>query len=97
MPKGYWIVRADVHDLDRYKTYLAANAECFRKYGARILVRGGSFETVEGTSRSRHGVIEFASYAIALDCWRSADYQAALDLRHAISDVDIVVAEGVTE
>ena len=97
MSKGYWIVRADVEDADRYKAYLAANAECFRKFGARILVRGGGFETVEGTSRSRHGVIEFASYEIALECWRSADYQAAMNLRHAIAAVDIVIAEGVSE
>ena len=32
MPKGYWIVRVDVTDLERYKAYIAANAQPFKKY-----------------------------------------------------------------
>lgn len=95
MPKGYWIVRADVHDPDAYGRYLAANAECFKRFGARILVRGGAFETVEGASRSRHGIVEFASYDVALQCWRSAEYQAAIDLRKRVSELDLVIVEGV--
>ena len=39
-PRGYWIVRADVHDADAYAAYIAANAEAFAAYGARFLVRG---------------------------------------------------------
>ena len=95
MAKGYWIVRADVHDADVYHTYLAANAECFKKFGARILVRGGAFEMVEGASRSRHGIVEFASYDLALQCWRSAEYQAAIELRRPVSTVDLVIVEGI--
>ena len=67
MAKGYWIGRVDVSDSDGYKAYVAANAEAFRKYGARFIVRGGTFETVEGESRSRHVVLEFPSYAAALE------------------------------
>ena len=42
MPKGYWIGRVDVTNPDGYKGYVTANAEPFRKYGARFLVRAGS-------------------------------------------------------
>ena len=68
MTKGYWIVRVDIRDMDEYKRYVAANAAPFGRFGARFLVRGGAFETAEGTSRGRHAVIEFPSYAAAVDC-----------------------------
>ena len=94
MPKGYWIGRVDVTNPDGYKQYVAANAEPFKKYGARFLVRGGKFEAMEGQSRSRNVVIEFKDYETALACYRSPEYQRAMALRkgHAVSD--ILVIEG---
>ena len=53
MAKGYWIVRVSVPDQARYPEYLAAAAPAFRKFGAKFVVRGGAFETMEGTSRDR--------------------------------------------
>ncbi len=53
MAKGYWIARVDVADPEGYKAYVAANAEPFRQFGARFLVRGGAFENVEGGSRAQ--------------------------------------------
>ena len=94
MAKGYWIVRVDVADQEQYKTYVAANAEPLRKYGARILVRAGQFENPEGTSRTRNGVIEFPSYQAALDCWKSPEYQQAMKLRLPVSTLDLVIIEG---
>lgn len=94
MPKGYWIARVDVADTEQYKLYVAANAKPFAAYGARFIVRGGKFENPEGNSRSRNVVIEFPSYQAALDCYHSADYQAAIELRSAVSQGDLVVIEG---
>ena len=92
--KGYWIARVDVTDPEGYKAYVAANAEAFKKYGARFLVRAGRFESLEGSSRSRNVVIEFPSYQAALDCWKSPEYQAALKLRLPVSTADLLVVEG---
>ncbi len=94
MPKGYWVVHIDVSDPERYKAYVAANAEPFRKYGARFLVRGGQFENPEGKSRSRNVVLEFPSYQAALDCYRSPEYQAAVRLREPVATGDVVIVEG---
>jgi uncharacterized protein (DUF1330 family) len=94
MPKGYWIVHVDVTDLETYKTYVAANAAPLKQYGARFLVRGGKFETMEGNSRSRNTVIEFPSYEAALECWKSAEYQHAISLRQPVSTMDLTVVEG---
>jgi uncharacterized protein (DUF1330 family) len=94
MAKGYWIVRVDIRDMEKYKAYIAANAKPFHDYGGRFLVRSGAHETVEGSSRSRNVVIEFPSYQAALDCWRSPDYQAAIRLREPVSTADVVIIEG---
>ena len=94
MPKGYWVVHIDVADPERYKAYVAANAEPFRKYGARFLVRGGQFENPEGKSRSRNVVLEFASYRAALECYQSPEYQAAIRLREPVATGDVVIVEG---
>ncbi|MFL6623711.1 MAG: DUF1330 domain-containing protein [Sulfurifustis sp.] len=94
MPKGYWIARADITDQEQYKAYMAANAEPFKKYGARFLVRAGRFENLEGTSRSRNVVIEFPSYEAALECYKSPEYQRAIKLRQSVATIDLVIIEG---
>lgn len=94
MAKGYWIAHVDVTDPDAYKQYVEANAEAFAKFGARFIVRGGTFEVVEGATRSRNVVIEFPDYEAALACYRSPEYQRALSFRKSASTGDIVIIEG---
>jgi uncharacterized protein (DUF1330 family) len=94
MAKGYWIVRVDIADPEQYKKYIAANAAPLRKHGGRFLVRGGKYESLEGESRSRNAVIEFPTYQAALDCWKSPEYQAAIELRAPVSTIDLIVIEG---
>ena len=94
MVKGYWIVRVDITDANKYKEYVAANAEAFKKFGARFIVRAGRFEVLEGASRSRNVVIEFPSFQAAIDCYRSPEYQRALALRLPVATADLIVIEG---
>ena len=95
MAKGYWIAAVDVSDPDAYTKYMEANAVAFAKYGGRFLVRGGTFEVMEGQSRARRVVLEFADYATALACYRSPEYAAAIALRKDVSTADLVIVEGV--
>jgi uncharacterized protein (DUF1330 family) len=94
MAKGYWIGRVDVNNPEAYKNYVAANAAAFSKYGARFLVRGGQFESVEGQARARNVVIEFPSYEQALACWHSPEYMAAKAERDGHAVAEIIVIEG---
>jgi uncharacterized protein (DUF1330 family) len=94
VPKGYWIVRVDIADQEKYKAYIAANGEPLKRYGARFLVRAGRFENPEGTSRTRNAVIEFPTYQAALDCWKSPEYQRAIKLRKDVSTIDLIIIEG---
>ncbi len=94
MAKGYWIAGVDVTDPEGYKEYVAANAAAFQKYGGRFIVRGGRFESPEGTPRSRNVVLEFKDYETALACYRSPEYAKAIALRQANADADLIVIEG---
>ena len=61
MAKGYWIGRVDVDDVDdvdEYLKYVAANAKPFAAYGARLLIRGGSFDELIKLVRTHPGASE---------------------------------------
>jgi len=92
--KGYWIGQVDVTDPEGYKAYMAADMAPFGRFGGRFLVRGGAREVVEGKVPSRTVVLEFPSFAAALECYHSADYQAAKRLRDGKAEFDLVAVEG---
>jgi uncharacterized protein (DUF1330 family) len=94
MRKGYWVVHADVSDPEGYKAYMAADMVPLGNFGARFLVRGGAHEVAEGKVRARTIVLEFPSCRAALECYRSADYQAAATLRKGRAELDLVIIEG---
>ena len=66
MSKAYWIVRVSVRDEENYPKYLAAARLAFEKFGANFIVRGGAFESMEGTPRDRNVVVEFKDRATAM-------------------------------
>lgn len=94
MPKGYWIVRVDVHDAETYKQYITANAEAFKKYNGHFLVRGGRFETPLGSARERNVVVEFPDFDAARECYESPEYQHAIHVRGESAELDVVIIEG---
>jgi uncharacterized protein (DUF1330 family) len=94
MSKGYWVVRIDITEPAKYEAYQKMVASPLRKYGGRFLVRGGSFQTKEGTARKRNVMVEFPTYQAALDCYNSPEYQAAVAQRHVGADFDFIVVEG---
>lgn len=95
MSRGYWIAMIDVSNPDGYREYLDANAEAFAKYGANFLVRGGRYDNPETPTGTRHVVIEFATYDLALACYRSPEYQQALRFRLANSTGHFAIVEGI--
>jgi len=92
--KGYWILRIDVSDQDKFKQYSEAAAVALKKYKARFVIRAGMSECMEGEARLRNTVIEFPSYQDALDCWNSPEYQSAIAIRKEVTIADLVVIEG---
>jgi uncharacterized protein (DUF1330 family) len=97
MKKGYWLVRADITDPEKFKAYAAKTPAAVEQFGGRFLVRAGESMLVEGSTRSRNTVIEFPSYQSAIDCWKSEEYQNAKMLRVGGAELDIVIIEGCVE
>lgn len=94
MAKAYWIVHVSVRNIDEYPRYLTAARPAFEKFGANFLVRGGAYESMEGSSRERNVVVEFADMATAQACYASPEYQAARAIRQQHADADFLIAEG---
>jgi uncharacterized protein (DUF1330 family) len=95
MAKGYWIARVTVTDPEQYKLYAGATPEVFKKYGATMLARAGTYQQMEGEGRPRNVVIEFPSLQAAIDCYNSPEYQKAKALRAGAGVAEIVLVEGV--
>jgi uncharacterized protein (DUF1330 family) len=93
--KGYWMAMVDITDPDNYPKYIAANKAAFDKYDAKFVVRGGQGDVFEGPAATRLVVIEFDTYQTALDCFHSAEYQAALALRKQFATAHFAIVEGV--
>lgn len=94
MPKAYWIAHVTVTNPDPYKLYAEGATEAFKKFGARVLARGGACEQMEGDGHPRNVVIEFDSMEAALGCYNSPEYQAAKAHREGAGIANIVIVEG---
>ena len=94
MTKAYWIVSVTVREQSRYPEYLALARPVFQKFGARFIVRGGSFERMEGHARERNAVVEFADRATAMACYASPEYQSARTVRQGCADADFIIVDG---
>jgi uncharacterized protein (DUF1330 family) len=95
MPKGYCIVRVDVHSPEAYALYAKAATDAIKKHGGRPLVRGGAYEAMEGQARARNVVLEFDSVEAARNFYFSEDYQRAKKMREYAATVEYVIVEGV--
>ncbi len=96
MLKGYWIAHVTIHNPERYKDYVTANAVAFKKYNARFLARGGQNE-VHGPALppgQRHVILEFDSYADARACYDSPEYALAMKIRDQAATATVLVLEG---
>ena len=93
--KGYWIAHVTVTDPDTYKNYADTAPQAFKKFGARILARGGRHEQLEGEGQARNVVIEFDSFEDAVACYNSDEYQSARRHRLDAGIASIVIVEGV--
>jgi len=95
MAKGYWLARLDIKDRDTFAEYRKRNAAPLAKYGGRFLVRGGRAEIRFGPAAAENVVIEFDSYVQAVDCFNSAEYQAAAQyLKQSCDVIEFVMVEG---
>ena len=94
MAKGYLIARLNVTDAEKFAQYAKLASAASAAFGARPLVRGGRFETLEGDERTRNVILEFDSYEAARAYYFSDAYQAAKVAREGAAVAEFVLVEG---
>jgi len=93
---AYWLARARVNDPVEYKKYTDKVPVILAKYGARVLTRGGRYQTLEGPEKfNRFVVIEFPTFEQGVACFHSKEYQdaAAFRRRNKAGENELVLVE----
>jgi uncharacterized protein (DUF1330 family) len=79
---AYWVARAKITDSVQYKRYTDRIPEIMKRYGGKVLARGGRFQIMEGPDTfHRFVVIEFPTLEEGVACFESAEYQEAASFR----------------
>lgn len=94
MPKGYWIPHLDVGNPQGFQAYRDMADAGHKRFGSRLLARGGRREVVEGKMRARNVLREFNAYDEALAYYHGEDYSRAHPLREPHSVCDFLIVEG---
>jgi uncharacterized protein (DUF1330 family) len=94
MPKGYWIPHLDVTNPEKFQAYRETADAGHKRFGSKLLARGGRKEVVEGKLRARNVLREFNSYDEAIAYYHGADYSSAHKLREGQADCDFLIVEG---
>jgi uncharacterized protein (DUF1330 family) len=94
---AYWIAHAKINDPVEYKKYTDQIPEILKKYGGKVLARGGRYKVMEGPEKfPRHVVIEFPTFEQAVVCFESKEYRdaAAHRRRNGVGEVENVIVDG---
>ncbi len=93
MATALWIAHVEVTNPEAYGKYAVAAGPAIAAHGGVFLARGGRHVQLEGNDRPRNVVARFPSLEAAVDCYHSAEYQAALAHAKGASVRDLVVVE----
>lgn len=88
-----WIAHVKVTDPDAYGRYAKLATEIIPAHGGVWLARAGAYVQLEGANRPRQVVARFPSLAAAEACYRSPEYQAALEHARGAAERELVLVE----
>lgn len=88
-----WIAHVTVTDADAYGRYAKLAGPAIAAHGGAFVARGGRYVQLEGKDRARNVVARFPSLEAAEACYRSPEYQAALNHARGASERDLVIVE----
>ena len=95
MPTALWIANVEVTDPEAYGKYAKLAGPAIAAHGGVFLARGGRYVQLERRDRARNVVARFPSLERAVECYPSAEYQAALSHAKGASIRDLMVVEEV--
>jgi uncharacterized protein (DUF1330 family) len=92
---AYWLARSKINDPVEYKKYTDQVPAIVKKYGGKVLARGGRYQIMEGPEDfHRFVVIEFPDLETAKACFESPEYvEAAAYRRSGAGVVENVIVE----
>jgi len=93
---AYWIAHAKINDPVEYKKYTDQIPGIMKKYGGKVLARGGRYRVMEGPEKfPRHVVIEFPTFEQAVACFESKEYTDAAEYRrrNGVGEVENVIVD----
>ncbi len=92
---AYLIANVDVTDSEGYEEYARRVPETIHAYGGSYLVRGGTPESLEGSTSERVVILEFETREALLSWYHSPEYSAIKGIRLANSQATVTVVDGV--
>jgi len=93
---AYWVaIYKDLNNLEDLKKYAEKATSAIEKFNGKILVRGGTAETVEGSPSPRTVIIEFPNMQEALNCYNSTEYQEAKKIAKCSFNRHIQIVNGI--
>lgn len=88
-----WIAHVNVTDPQAYGEYAKLAGPAIAAHGGVFLARGSRYVQLEGNDRARNVVARFPSVEDAVACYRSDQYQAALEHARNAAERDLVIVE----
>ncbi|HWL58184.1 MAG TPA: DUF1330 domain-containing protein [Paracoccus sp. (in: a-proteobacteria)] len=88
-----WIAHVNVTNPDSYGEYARLAGPAIAAHGGVFLARGTRYVQLEGNDRARNVVARFPSVEDAVNCYHSAEYQAALEHAKNAAERDLVIVE----
>ena len=93
--KAYWIaLYKNIDSQVNITKYAERVTAVLKSYGAKPLVRGGKFLTLEGEKYPRTVIWEFPNYEQAIKCHDSKEYQDGWALAKDTTDRNLQIVEG---
>lgn len=93
---AYFIVQSTISDEARYQQYRDAVIPLMATFGAKIIVRGGPVECLEGHHDGRRMVVfEFPSMEAIHAFWNSPEYVPVKKIREGAATLDLWAVPGV--
>jgi uncharacterized protein (DUF1330 family) len=92
---AYFIVDVEIHDMPGMEEYRQQVPGTMAKYGGRYIIRGGKFETLEGTWQpKRLSLVEFPNFEQAKRWYDSEEYRPFKAMRLRAAKTNVVLLEG---
>ena len=97
MSKGYWLATyKKIGDLEKLKKYAETVTPIIKSFGGQALVRGGTYQVLEGESFIRTVIWAFPSYQKAIESHESKEYQEGWSIARESVKRNLLIVEGVS-